>query len=242
MVVGARERRAARHELVQHDAEAVAIRSPVNSEPARLFGRHVRDRADDHARARLDRRRHRRHRIRRGPRGPREGRDAEVEDLDVAIGPEHQVVGLDVAMHDRCGMRGRKRRRRLDRDVENFAKRQRTALQPFAHGLALDELRHQEPRSVVIADLVNGQDVGMIERGSGAGFVQEPAHALRISRELRPQHLERDRPPQGRIDGLEHFTHPAAARARSESGSGRRCSPRSVTSPETLSRLCAARP
>ena len=55
------ERRAARHELVQDDADAVTIRSPINREPARLFRRHVRDRADDHPRARLDRRRHRGH-------------------------------------------------------------------------------------------------------------------------------------------------------------------------------------
>ena len=62
----------------------------------------------------------------------------------------------------------------------------------------------------MIADLVDGQDVGMIERGSGAGFVQEPAHALWIARELRSQHLERDRPAQGRVDGLVDLAHPAA--------------------------------
>ena len=60
---------------------------------------------------------------------------------------------------------------------------------------AFDELRDEESRAVVIADFVNGQDVGMIERGSGASLVQEAAHALRIAGELRPQHFERDRPP-----------------------------------------------
>ena len=55
-----RERRASGDELVEDDAEAVAIRSSVDRQPARLLGRHVGDRADDHARAGLDRRRDRR--------------------------------------------------------------------------------------------------------------------------------------------------------------------------------------
>ena len=146
-----------------------------------------------------------------GPADAREGGDAEVEHLHVAVGPQHQVVGLDVAMHDRRGMRGRKRRRGLDRDVEDLAKRQRAAREPLAQRLALDELRDEEPRAVVIADLVDGEDVRMIERRSGARFVQEAAHPLRIAGELRPQHLERDRPSQRRIDGLVDLTHPAAA-------------------------------
>ena len=103
------------------------------------------------------------------------------------------------------------RRRGLDRDVEDFAQRQRPARQPLAKRFALDELRDQEPRAVVIADLVNGQDVRMIERRRGARFVQETAQPLGVAAELRPQHFERDRPAQRRIGGLVDLAHPAAA-------------------------------
>ena len=44
-----------------------------------------------------------------------------------------------------------------------------------AQRLAVDEFRDQEPRAVVIADLVDGQDVRVIERRRGARFVQETA-------------------------------------------------------------------
>ena len=138
------ERRPAGHQLVEHDAEGVTIRSPVDGKPARLFRGHVGNGADDGACARLDRRRNRRLRIRGRTRTPRERGDAEVEHLHVAVGPQHQVVGLDVAMDDRRGMRGRERRCRLDGDVEDLAQRQRAARDPLAQRLALDELRDEE--------------------------------------------------------------------------------------------------
>ncbi len=65
--------------------------------------------------------------------------------------------------------------------------------------------------AVVIADLVDGQDVGMIERRRGPRLVQETAQPFRIAAQFRPQHLERDRPAEHRIDGLVDLAHPAAA-------------------------------
>ena len=95
-------------------------------------------------------------------------------------------------------MRGRKRRRRLDRDVEDFAQRQRAAGDPFAQRFAFDELRHEESRAVVIADFVNGEDVRMIERRGGARFVQEAVHPLRIAGEFgRNTFSATDRPRVG---------------------------------------------
>ena len=205
------ERRPACDELVEHHAKAVAIRSSIDREPSSLFRRHVGDGADDRACARLDGRRDRRVGIGgRGP-APRESGDTEVEHLHVAVGPQHQVVGLDVAMHDRCGMSRRKRRRRLYRDVEDFAQVQRAARDPLAQRLALDELRDEESRAVVIAGFMDGEDVRMVEGRGGARFMQEAAHPLRIAGKLGAQHFQRDRPAEGRIDGLVNLSHAAAA-------------------------------
>jgi hypothetical protein len=44
-------------------------------------------------------------------------REAEVEDLYVAVGSQHDIFGLDIAMYDSRGVSARKRSRDLQRDV-----------------------------------------------------------------------------------------------------------------------------
>ena len=202
------ERRASGDELVQHDAEAVAIGAAVDAAAARLLGRHVGDRADDHAGAGLGRNGGHRVGWHRGR--PRERRDAEIEDLHVAVRPQHQVVGLDVAVHDRGGVRGRERRGGLNGDVEDLAQRERTALQPLAHRFAFDEFGNDEARRLVIADFVDGQDVRMIERRRGPRFLQKPGQPLRVGAELASQHFQRDLPAEHRVGGAIHLAHAAA--------------------------------
>ena len=114
-------------------------------------------------------------------------------------------------MHDRRGVGRGQRRRGLYADVEDLAQGQRPALETLAHGFALDEFRHQEPRGVVIADLVDGQDVGMIERRGGTSLVKKTAEALGIDAELAAQDFERHRPPERGIERLVDFAHAAAA-------------------------------
>ena len=114
-------------------------------------------------------------------------------------------------MHDRRGVGRGQRRRGLDADVEDFAKGQRAALETLAHGFAFDELRHQESRAVVIADLVDRQDVGMIERRGGTGLMKKAAEAFRIAAQLTPQDLERHRPSERGIERLVDVAHAAAA-------------------------------
>jgi hypothetical protein len=47
-------------------------------------------------------------------------------------------------------------------------------------------------RGRVVLDGVDGDDVGMIERGDGAGLAAEPIDARRIVREAGRQGLQRD--------------------------------------------------
>ena len=81
----------------------------------------------------------------------------------------------------------------------------------LAQRLAVDEFRDQESRAVVIADLVNREDVRVVERRRRPRLVQKTAQSLRIAAQLRPQYLERDRSPERRIDGLVDLAHPAGA-------------------------------
>ena len=114
-------------------------------------------------------------------------------------------------MHDRRGVGRGQRRRGLYADVEDLAKRQRSALETLAHGFAFDEFRDQESCGVVIADLVDRQDVGMIERRCGPGLVKKAAEAFRIGAELAAQDLERHRPPERGIERLVDLAHATAA-------------------------------
>ena len=114
-------------------------------------------------------------------------------------------------MHDRRGVGRGQRRRRLDADVKDLAKRQRSALETLAHGFALDEFRYQESCGVVIADLVDRQDVGMIERRCGPSLVKKAGEAFRIAAELAAQDFQSHRPSEGGIERLVNCAHAAAA-------------------------------
>ena len=109
-VVAAHRRLAGDH-LVHHRAERVEIGAGVGLLRARLLRRNVEQRSHDGAgRAVLERR------LRLGELG-----QAEVEHLHVAVGPQHDVFRLDVAVDDAGVVRGGERAGDADGDVEHFA-------------------------------------------------------------------------------------------------------------------------
>ena len=65
--------------------------------------------------------------------------------------------------------------------------------------------------AVVIADLVDRQDVGMIERRGGTSLLKKTADAFRIATELTAQDFERDRASERGINRLVDLAHAAAA-------------------------------
>ena len=67
--------------------------------------------------------------------------------------------------------------------------------------VALDEFHHQ----VVRADVVEGADVGVIERGNGSGF------AFEAISELARRDFDGDRAAQARVRAAVDFAHAAFA-------------------------------
>lgn len=61
---------------------------------------------------------------------------------------------------------------------------------------------------------LDGDDVGMIERGGGARLLLEAAQSVGVRGEFGGQQLERDLPPQSRVAGEVNFSHPARAQQR----------------------------
>ena len=74
---------------------------------------------------------------------------------------------------------------------------------------AADVFHHEVMEVAEPLDLVDRHDVGMIEPGGEPGLAMEPTDEGPIFGQLRPEHLDRHRPPQPEGFGLEHRAHPA---------------------------------
>jgi len=75
---------------------------------------------------------------------------------------------------------GGKAMRNLDRVVHCFTMGDGTAIQDLAEAFPFEEFGDQKRSAVMLADVVEGEDVRMAQSGDGPGFLLEPAEALRI--------------------------------------------------------------
>ena len=117
-----------------------------------MFGRHVGRGAD--------------HKPRLGEfvsaRGADRARDAEIGDDCMTTG-QHDVLWLDVAMHDVMAVRIGQRVGDLARDLKGIIERQlRLPLQPLAEGFAFHERHHIKQQAVHDPRIVNRKNVGVL--------------------------------------------------------------------------------
>lgn len=66
-------------------------------------------------------------------------------------------------------------------------------------------------RRAVPGDVVDGHDVGVVERRGGTRLLLEPARAVGVGRESGCQQLERHLAPQPPVFGEVNLAHPASA-------------------------------
>jgi hypothetical protein len=153
-----------------------------------LFGRHVGQRADDAARSaqRLARRE-----IGRLVAAHELGQP-EVEHLDSTIRRDHHVRAFQVAMDDSAIVRMCKGLGQLHAVTDHVVDRQRPAGDPSAERRAVDDFHRDVGVAVGFADVVDGADVRMIERGRGARLAQQALPPFRIRRQITRQNLESD--------------------------------------------------
>ena len=137
-------------------------------------------------------------------------RDAEVGDLHRARFGEQHVAGLHVTVHDAAAMRERERRRDLGGDVGGLAGLERSfAVDQLAQRPTLDVLHHDEVRARLLAPVVDGDDVRVVEVRGGLRLAPEPLDERGLARELGEQRLQRDRPVQRLIACEVHLGHTA---------------------------------
>jgi hypothetical protein len=100
----------------------------------------------------------------------------------------------------------------LDPDPQRLRHGQAAPLQPLAQALAVQAL-HGDPGAPrgVLADFVDGDDVGMVEGGNGPGLLHEAPGALGIGHERGTQQLDGHRPPEAAVAGSVEHAHAAFA-------------------------------
>ena len=99
-------------------------------------------------------------------RGPR--REAEVENLRVALRRDDDVVGLDVAVDDAVGVRVGERVGDLDGEIDRAPRVQRPAGDGGLQRLAGHELEDEKQLALILADLVERGDVRVRQRAAVA--------------------------------------------------------------------------
>src|SRR6266566_2419684 len=192
--------------LVQHGAKRKKIRPGIDLFCARLFRRHVRDRAERRARngdliAGGSRTIHRCL--------ASEFRQAEIQNLGLTFFRDENVRRLDVAVNDSSHMFSLERAGKLDSNVQNLAGPKRLGVNALLQGLAIEILHDDKWATIVLADVVNRADLRMIQRRGRARFNTKSFERLRVLRPLFRQELHRDGAAQTSVFGFVNHAHTA---------------------------------
>jgi hypothetical protein len=158
------ERRAAAEELVEHAPQGVHVGGGTRGPAQGPFGREVEARADDLAGG--------------GERGARiveEARDAEVADLQRAARVQQEVGGFDVPVHDALLVRGGEPGGGLRGELGHAlgGERARDGQHP-GEAVTLDQLHHQVQPVVVLTEVQDPYQVGVVETPGRLGLQAEP--------------------------------------------------------------------
>jgi hypothetical protein len=89
---------------------------------------------------------------------------AEIQDLHAAIARDEDILRLQIAVDDAVLVRRRQAEGDLLRAFGSRFRLERAGLQALAQRPAFEQLRDQVRQAVVRADVVYGEDVGMVQR------------------------------------------------------------------------------
>jgi hypothetical protein len=192
----------ASEDLVEDQTEGVEIRSLGDLSSFDLLGRHVRRRPGDLvAIFEID----------------GEGGEAEVGDPRFPPAVDHDVGGLQVAMHDAEPVRSGQPGADVARDVERFVVRK--AADPAEQRreiLSIDVLHGDEVMPVGFRDVVEPADVRMGDLPPEPHLGVEEPERIAPRCQLVRQKFERHRLPELQVLGAEYLTHPATAERRDD--------------------------
>ncbi len=97
----------------------------------------------------------------------------------LAVERDHDVVGLDVAVHHAAGMAVFERLGALRGDLQHLAEVQAAAFGELAQGGAFDHRHHQEKRAEVLAEVEDRHDARMVHLGDQPRLAPEAVLGVR---------------------------------------------------------------
>jgi hypothetical protein len=146
----------------------------------------------------------------------------EVQELRLPAVRDEDVRGLDVPVDDPLAVGGLQRIRHLRSQLQQPLHLQRLAADPVLQGLAFHQLHHEEGVPLVLSDLVDHADVGMVEGRSGPCLTLETLEGVSAAGELLGQELHRHVAVEAHVLGFVYHTHPAPAEPPENSVMGQR--------------------
>ena len=157
------------------------------------------------------------HHVAAGQLGGDEAGETEIENLDHAVIGDEDVGGLDVAVDDAVDVRVVEPFADIDRDVQLAAHAQLLrAGHALLQILPLEELHREVGLTLVLAEVVDGDDVAVRQLTGGPGLAEESFTEVSALVNRRRDHLDRHRPLQQRVVGAVHDTHPALSQSLEE--------------------------
>src|SRR5438477_11042276 len=94
----------------------------------------------------------------------------EVQDLGVSPVGNEDIGRFDVTVHDTLHMSHTERVRNVNGDSKQALKIQRTPADAMLHCLAFEELHRYERLPILLANIVNGVNIGMVKGGGRMGL------------------------------------------------------------------------
>ena len=171
----------------------------IHRAACRLLGRHVARRADDDARCRGLRQRRQLGIVTRS--ASHRLRKTEVQDLDQAVVRHHQIVGLQIAVDDTRSVGLAEPVADLGGNGDRLRDGERAVLEERPQRSPLDELHRDIGGALVLGDVVNGDDVGMVQSRRAAGFTLESLQALGVGGEIAGKNLDGNVPAELSVPG-----------------------------------------
>ncbi len=134
--------------------------------------------------------------------------DAEVGHLDLPAGRDQDVARLDVAVDHPALMGEAERGGHVGRDLGGAIGQDRAlAADDLSERATLDVLHDDEVRAVLLAPVVDRDDVGVAEVGGGLCLAAEALDEVAVGRQFGEEDLERDLPVEHEVVGQVDLGH-----------------------------------
>ena len=154
--------------LVEDAAKTEDVGASVSSLTPSLLRRHVGRRTENNTGAGLEGERSITGGVRRGKTS-----QTEIKDLYLAIRTNKNVVRLNVPVNDTLFVGSAKATSDLGGNLDRLALRKWAGLEALAQGFSFQQFGDDEGEIVVVADVENGQNVGVIELPACTGLTLE---------------------------------------------------------------------